>query len=351
MEIEKLYVYPIKSMRGVEVPSATLTKYGFPYDRRFMVLAKQEDNGAPTLKNITIAPNNELVRFWQSIDSSTSTLTVTFKPTDGGEAKSIDIPLEPDTADLKVIDVMMHKSPTQAYQMPDKFNTFLSSCLGYEVILAYIGDYKREVRMSNLGSKPNDTSTGSSWLTTLTTAASKATSMVTGTAEPSTIAFADVAPYLIVSSKSMDSVLARLPADQQNYSILKFRPNIIVSGASAVWEEDFWAQLTVGDSSSSKAKLECEHNCSRCRSINIDYDTGEQGKGEQGSMLKKLASDRRVDPGAKWSPIFGRYSFMSPGAEGEVVRVGDEVVVSRRNEERTAFDWKGLSTLPGGGRE
>lgn len=31
MEIEALYVYPIKSMRGVSVPTATLTQNGFPY--------------------------------------------------------------------------------------------------------------------------------------------------------------------------------------------------------------------------------------------------------------------------------------------------------------------------------
>jgi len=339
MEIEKLYIYPIKSMRAVEVPSATLTKYGFPYDRTFLVLHPTEEDGVPTFKNISIAPNNEIVRFWQAIDFSTNTLTVTHKPASGGDEKSIDIPLEPDTSNLKVIDVLMHKSPTQAYQMDSKYNTFLSTCLGYDVVLAYIGDYKREVRMSALGykagtSNPN-TNSGSSWLSTLTSAATSASNMLTGgsTPAPSSITFSDVAPYLIVSSKSMDSVRSRLPEGEQDYDILKFRPNIVVKGASAVWEEDFWAQLTISD----KAKLECEHNCNRCRSINIDYDTGAQGTSEAGSMLKKLASDRRVDVGAKWSPVFGRYGFLGAGSEGVEVGVGEEVVVSRRNEGHTAF--------------
>ena len=86
-------------------------------------------------------------------------------------------------------------------------------------------------------------------------------------------------------------------------------------------------------------------------------------------MLKKLMKDRRVDPGMKWSPVFGRYAFVGESvsvsvSEGEVwkqegkegqegaeawrrekeeqemwISVGDEVQVTRRNEERTVMDW------------
>lgn len=73
------------------------------------------------------------------------------------------------------------------------------------------------------------------------------------------------------------------------------------------------------------------------RSINIDYKTGAQGTGEAGKMLKMLSRDRRVDKGTKWSPIFGRYSFLHPDSEGHEIEVGDEVVVSRQNTEHTAF--------------
>jgi uncharacterized protein YcbX len=338
MEIEKLYVYPIKSMRAVSVDKATLTRYGFPYDRIFMMLQVTEENGAPAFKNVSIAPNNISIRFWQEIDYDKETLKVTYKPADGSDAKPIEISLAPDTSNLKTIEVLMHKSPTQAYQMDDKVNEWLSSCLGFDAILAYIGDHKREVRMSSLGYKSftptNTDGNANGWLSSISSVASKASGMILGSGEekPSEIRFADVAPYLVASSKSMDDVVKRLP-DGEQYDIVKFRPNIVVSGASAVWEEDFWGQLTIGG----KSKLECEHNCGRCRSINIDYETGEQGTGEAGSMLKKLSKDRRVDAGTKWSPIFGRYSFLSPEFEGNEIRVGDEVVVSKKNTEHTAF--------------
>lgn len=115
--------------------------------------------------------------------------------------------------------------------------------------------------------------------------------------------------------------------------ISKFRPNIIVSGAEKPWDEDFWGELTIAGST----KIDCVHNCGRCKSINISYETGAPGTDAQGDALKSLQKDRRVDPGMKYSPIFGRYSFLQEASEGNVVRVGDVVEVSKRNEERTVF--------------
>lgn len=54
-------------------------------------------------------------------------------------------------------------------------------------------------------------------------------------------------------------------------------------------------------------------------------------------MLKLLQRDRRIDPGMKYSPVFGRYSFLDKASEGVLIAVGDEVKVTRRNTERTKF--------------
>ncbi|KAK5275048.1 hypothetical protein LTR40_013745, partial [Exophiala xenobiotica] len=81
-------------------------------------------------------------------------------------------------------------------------------------------------------------------------------------------------------------------------------------------------------------------NCARCNSLNVDYATGKVAEGESGKILKKLQSDRRVDLGAKWSPVFGRYGFLARVPEGKsaaVIKVGDEVKILKRNRERTRF--------------
>ena len=163
----------------------------------------------------------------------------------------------------------------------------------------------------------------------------------------------------------------------------KFRPNIVLgsprgslasSGVIPAWDEDFWAELAIHPQRPpyEDVNLECykillTQNCARCRSINVEYDSGEFGDvnlpgGEE--PLKYLMKDRRVDPGSKWSPIFGRYGWLE-GKASVKVTVGDRVEVVRRNEERTRFckfknlgvglqdflklmkvitDWPGLST-------
>ncbi|KAK5114459.1 hypothetical protein LTR62_002394 [Meristemomyces frigidus] len=337
MKISKIYTYPIKGIRATELDSAVVTKHGFPYDRRYMLLQVQEDG---SYKNMAIGHFSAMALYQPAInhpadgDALSGTITITYRPPHG-EERTFDIPLAPKTEGLEEIEVTMHKSPTKAYKMEQKYNDHFSSCFGFDCVLVYLGSHLRRVLMSTSGNKQ---SSNNGWLSSMT---SRATELVMGGGEEEKkITFADCAPYLVVSDKSMDDVHHRLK-DDQPYDILKFRPNIIVSGAEQPWEEDFWGELTIG----ADTKVVCEHNCGRCKSLNVDYETGKVGTGEAGSMLKKLSSDRRVDEGCKWSPVFGRYSFLHASSDGHTIRVGDDVTVSKRNSEKTAFDWEGLTTL------
>jgi uncharacterized protein YcbX len=337
MKVSKIIVYPIKALRAVELDEVEVTKEGFPHDRRFMLLHVTKDKEGNTVnKNIHVAHYPESVLFTPSLDTAAGTMTVTYKPPQG-DSKTIDIPLRPNTNDLSTIEVEMHKSPTKAYQMPQEYNDWFSSCYDKEVILVYLGEHLRPVLMSSSANGQQQQTTSNSatgWLSSIAnTAANYLPTSLTSSVPSPGITFADCAPYLIASSRSMDSLQSRLDPSSSDFDILKFRPNIIVSGASEPWEEDFWSQLTIG----SKTTIECVHNCGRCKSINIDYETGAPGTGEHGTMLKKMQSDRRVDRGMKYSPIFGRYSFLGEGCEGEIIRVRDEVEVTRRNEENTTF--------------
>jgi glycine hydroxymethyltransferase len=159
------------------------------------------------------------------------------------------------------------------------------------------------------------------------------------------IGFADCAPFLVISQTSVEDVSGRL-AGEEGVDVTKFRANIVVSGAERAFEEDFWAELEVSKNPESrdgdggvgvkgKVRLLLTGNCVRCSSLNVDFQTGKMGTGESGNVLKKLMKDRRVDRGAKFSPVFGRYSFLGREGVGGRIRVGDEVRVSRRAEEYT----------------
>jgi len=174
------------------------------------------------------------------------------------------------------------------------------------------------------------------------------------------ITFQDGASYLITSTTSLAALHTRMPKGELA-DMTKFRPNIVLAGADEAWEEDFWGELTFSPRAGSgseggrePARLLLNHNCVRCTSLNVDYTTGSNTSGT--NVLKLLQRDRRVDTAQKWSPVFGRYGWLvrreqRAGDEEEEeaeereeefeVKVGDEVVVTRRNEERSGQKWPG----------
>lgn len=276
-------------------------------------------------KNMAVAHFYEMTQFLTNItypDASNKQqgiITVTYVSPKGPKVPSLDIPLKPPTEDLETLDVTMHNSSTSAYKMPASYNEWFTKCFGYEVVLAYLGPNRRDVLFEDLQPKSN-----SSLL-------AKVSGNLFTKKEPYTITFADCAPYLLVSKTSLKACTSRLPSGQE-MDITKFRPNIVVVGAASPWEEDYWGSVRING-----AEIRLPHNCVRCRSINVDYATGEQAEGEVGEMLKLLQKDRRVDKGNKWSPVFGRYAYWDVGAGERVLGVGDDVQVTRVNGERTVF--------------
>ncbi|EEP76030.1 predicted protein [Uncinocarpus reesii 1704] len=248
-------------------------------------------------------------------------IVVTYVPSTGDNntagIETLNVPLEPSVDGLRVFEVVMHKSPTEAYDMGKQYNSWFSSRFGFDVVLAYLGENRRPL-LGNMSPTTAQHSTQSSWFSRVSQSVASLAGWAGGDATGAEgITFADVAPYLVVSETSLQNVSARLP---ETMDVTKFRPNIVVSGAPEEFEEDFWAELTVdGD-----ITLTLTNNCARCVSINIDLDAGAPGTGEMGSVLKKLMKDRRVDKGTKYSPIFGRYGFLGNGCDGAPIRVGDE---------------------------
>lgn len=229
----------------------------------------------------------------------------------------------------------MHSSPSTGYDMGQHYNQWFSDIFGFKVVLAYWGGNPRQV-LGNLPGKPANVSQKPR------TMMSKILSQIplirhVINSDGWGIAFNDVAPFLIITEESAAEVTTRLP-DGVEVDITKFRANIILKNSPSAYVEDFWGELVFGDDT----KITLTSNCGRCISLNIDYNTGKSGTGRDGTMLKLLGPGRRVDEGHKYSPIFGRYGFSSVPSEGNNLSVGDKVVVSKRNKERTKFCKFGL---------
>jgi len=337
MKITQLWTYPIKSLRGTAIDRAVVTKTGFLYDRRFMLLKLESGQDEHSFRNMAVTHFPQMTLFHTSIKfpepDQEGEILVKYAPP-SAESRTITIPLEPKTSTLSPVDVVMHGSPTKAYDMGSRYNTWFSECFGFQVVFAYLGEHLRPVLFTK---SPNKEPVTSSWLSKI---ASYVPVLGPGEDQKEKITFQDCAPYLLVTEDSLHDVSNRLPEDEK-MDITKFRPNIVLAGAEGAWDEDFWAEVQVGGAAS-EVRINLQHNCIRCQSINIDFATGKPGTGQSGQVLKLLQKDRRVDKLQKYSPVFGRYGFLATAGEGDEIAVGDEVAISKRNEERTGFTWPNL---------
>ncbi|CAG7976458.1 unnamed protein product [Penicillium nalgiovense] len=364
------------------------------------VMPAEDGSGTTTLKNMHVPHFPEMALFHTDIEypeaeKDSGKLIITYHPPPAEsamrphETNRLEIPLQPNPKTLKPLKIVMHQSPTTGYNMGAEYDDWFSARFGYPVVLAYLGPHSREV-LGTLAPAKKDkktplrtireslTNPDRKWERVLPilivasainillqggtiirdgitpqTARSLTPTIFTASAvvlvlvlyyfytvhaqHEDRITFADCAPYLVISETSVDNVSTRLP-DGEEMDRTKFRPNIVVSGAGEAFEEDFWGALTVNTGSErGSSRLLLTGNCVRCQSLNVDYETGKMGTGESGAVLKKLMKDRRVDSGAKYSPVFGRYAFLEPKGEGVSLRVGDEVMVSEKGTKRSIF--------------
>lgn len=128
------------------------------------------------------------------------------------------------------------------------------------------------------------------------------------------VAYPDCSPVLIISEASLDDLNTRL---EKKVKIQNFRPNIFVTGCNA-FEEDTWEEILVGN-----VEMKGTVCCARCILTTVNPDTGVLDRKEP---LETLKSYRLCDPSErhiyKSSPLFGRYFAVDKTG---TIQVGDPV--------------------------
>ncbi|XP_058555996.1 mitochondrial amidoxime-reducing component 1 isoform X2 [Neofelis nebulosa] len=92
------------------------------------------------------------------------------------------------------------------------------------------------------------------------------------------IAYSDASPFLILSEASLADLNSRL---EKKVKVANFRPNIVISGCG-VYAEDSWDELLIGD-----VILKRVTACSRCILTTVDPDTGVMSRKEPLETLKR----------------------------------------------------------------
>ncbi|KAE8824199.1 hypothetical protein HRS9139_09381 [Pyrenophora teres f. teres] len=325
LKIEELWHYPIKGLRGIRINSGKIGPQGFEDDRTFCLQKIHRD---PATKEITL---------WETMYSGFHLQMVLFAQTleEGKDGKDIiitrvgpenphperlewtgseyqlRIPLRPNVKGLEKIHLDLHGSATDTYDMGDDVSKFFTKYMGFETKMMYIGNNSRVVLGSGAPNGAMAQARKSPYLAPLRKLLPSSL-----TSPPETITFQDIGQYLVVTKESNDEVSSRL-GDGKQMDIHKFRPNIIVSGSPAPYDEDYWSQVA----------------------ITVDYNTGKKAEGEEGLVWKKLAADRRLDKGFKYSPVFGKYSYTAKKDWGKEIRARDEILLTKRVKDRPQFDW------------
>ena len=232
LRLNSLYVYPVKSARGLSVMSAEVTERGLRNDRRWLVC--DDEGSVLTQRQLPI-----LARLQVSFGKN---LALTFFDS------QIKMPLLP--GEVEYIKVEVWCDQCNAWSMGSKAKKWLSKVLGIDSQLVYMPDETYRPVDHGLYSEANS--------------------------------FADAYPFLIISLSSLNALNKRLDAP---VSINRFRPNIVIEDCEE-FAEDGWKVLRIGD-----VQFELVKACARCAVPGIDQTSGKRTKG----VLEELSKFRRWD--------------------------------------------------------
>ena len=239
--IAALYVYPIKSCRGISVTRSPLLKEGLEFDRRFMLVDAN-------YKFLTIRQNPRLTLVLPEVRNGCLKVSIQGRP---GE---FEVPARPTSeelstsARLETVEIW-GKTLTGHILTDPVISALLSEFLEQEVHLAY---HQPEKGLRKLGGNGSLTSLG----------------------RTGSVAYADVLPLQFSSLASLAELNDRLvQRDKEVIPIQRFRPNIVVEGLQP-WEEDTWSLVSlVGVGGEGKLQVDIVCRCARCQVPNVDTET------------------------------------------------------------------------------
>ncbi|KAK3070492.1 hypothetical protein LTR53_010369 [Teratosphaeriaceae sp. CCFEE 6253] len=317
MKIQRLFIYPVKSLRPVEVSAAEITNEGLRFDRQY-VLVKPPTAEQPLAEHITIKWRFDLGLFHTAIDKSWSKLTITH--TQAKEREVLIVPLTPSPLNqlhAKTYEVSIFGTKAPGIDMGEDAAEFFSHHLNMPTRLLYIGgNGQREIP-------------GAAYIKGHYRALSIS---VNNKLQPQRIRFADAAPLLITSTASEEDARQRLPATARGEDVIvRFRPNVHVDVAAEVgpYDEDSWSMLTIRSrvDKAQEVSVRCLFRTVRCLSLNADLAKGGMISTNR-QLYGLLMKDRRTNDLKPHKPVFGQYACAGPS--GAVLRVGDEVEITSR---------------------
>lgn len=220
--IAALFIYPVKSCRGIALTSARVTERGFEHDREWMV--------------VDVAGRFVSQRTEPRLASITTAITATSLVLAAPGADTLQVPLDQSGI---ASPVTIWNDTVPGIDQGTAAAAWLSARLA--------GDYR---------------------LVRFDPAARRRCNLEYAGQSGAHTGFADAYPFLVLSEASLDDLNARLAAP---LPIDRFRPNLLLSGVDA-YDEDYIDQIVSGD-----VALKLVKPCTRCEVTTIDQQTLQRG--------------------------------------------------------------------------
>ncbi|XP_037492167.1 mitochondrial amidoxime reducing component 2 isoform X2 [Jatropha curcas] len=289
-KVSSIFVYPIKSCRGISVSHAALAPTGFRWDRNWLVVNYKgrayTQRVEPKLALVEVElPHEAFLDGWEPTKNSYMVIKA---PGMG----VLNIPL---TRPHEVADgVSVWEWSGSALDEGAEAAKWFSD---------YIGKPSRLVRFN---------------------AASETRAVDPNYAPGHNVMFSNLFPYMLLSQGSLDGLNKLL---KEPVPINRFRPNILVDGCEP-FSEDLWREIRINKFTFEGVKL-----CSRCKIPTINQDTGLAGS-EPNETLMKIRSDKVLRPDKKQQGkiYFGQNMVWkaSDGGKGNILNVGDPVFIIKK---------------------
>ena len=278
--VSALNVYPVKGLKGIALTQARCTDRGIEHDRRWMLVDRDG-------QFLSQREQPQMATVWTEIRDGALSLSAP----DAGEVL---VPLHPEGRPKARVQVW--RSTCDAITVSKEADEMLSSYLGLDCALVFMPDESTRYSNPEFGGQGKR------------------------------VGFADGYAYLLTNEASLADLNGKLLAkDHSAVPMNRFRPNIVVAGATPFAEDD-WGELRFAPLGSldsrphgnDSAVLRTAKPCGRCQVTTTDQTTGEVRGPEP---LATLATYRDSEFGV-------RFGMNLVTVREGTIRVGDTVEFS-----------------------
>ena len=279
IQITDLFIYPVKSLKGIALDNSQTGQRGLEFDREWMIT----DNAYNFISQREI---ESMTTIETAIDASSLILS-------SSQNRALKVPLE--SKRINKVKVMVWDDYCDAYDEGDEASSWLTDALG-----THKGSSLRLVRFDQKDKRlvPKK--------------------YLNGVHAES--AFSDQFPYLITSWESLSKLNnGLLENDSKKVSMNRFRPNIVIKGLSDIEKmTSFNLTCEKGD-----YQFGLRKPCKRCKITTINQETGEvENPKEPLATLVKLKNSEESH-----GAFFGQNAILL--SDYGVLRVGDLLELNR----------------------